>query len=208
MERQEFKIIVITTPYNIDNEADRLQKLLDAGVDYIHVRKPEYDESQVRDLLSSIPLCYRSRLVLHDWYHLAEEYLTGGIHLNSRNHKFSLGSDELDNLRLAMPDLRLSMSAHSLSELDSTENSEFTYSTLSPIFDSISKPGYSSRFDIDSIAHDIAGKRVIALGGVIPDHFTFLSDKNFYGAALLGYVWKRDFTSAFHKLADALKSLK
>ena len=207
MEKTEFKVIVFTAPYNVYKEAEKWQTLLDAGVDYIHVRKPGSDESQVRDLLGQIPLGYRSKLVLHDWYHLAVECSLGGIHLNARNNEFWFGGGELVKLLRVRPDLRLSRSVHSLKELDAA-SCEFAYCTLSPIFDSISKPGYKALSGIDAISDGIYGRRVVALGGVTPDCFDFLYEKNFCGAALLGYIWEGDFVPACHILADAVKRFK
>ena len=85
----------------------------------------------------------------------------------------------------------ITSSCHSVDELEST--AEFDYVTLSPIFDSISKSGYASRFDFGSIGDNIIGRRVVALGGVTADAFLSLYEKGFIGAALLGYIWNGDF---------------
>lgn len=95
---------------------------------------------------------------------------------------------------------------------------EVDYALLSPIYPSISKPGYgaSSRqgaassssssadpsigggaggsptFDPDTLAGALATARcpVLALGGVTPDKFEELAERGFAGAALLGAVWQ------------------
>lgn len=80
--------------------------------------------------------------------------------------------------------------------------------TLSPIFDSISKNGYRSAFDLDEIKDMITGRHVTALGGVTPDAFPILREKGFSGAALLGYIWNGDFGYALGTLAEAIKKQK
>ncbi len=78
---------------------------------------------------------------------------------------------------------------HSIEQLDQSEN--FDYVTLSPIFDSISKPGYKSAFNLENISRYIRGKKVVALGGVTPDKFPALRDAGFFGAAMLGHFWQQ-----------------
>ena len=36
----DFKIVVVTTLKPIDNEAQKIEKLLSAGADYVSIRKP------------------------------------------------------------------------------------------------------------------------------------------------------------------------
>lgn len=173
-----FHIIVITSPGFIEDEALWITRLLDAGVNYVHIRKPGWDENKVRNLLLQIPQQFRSRLTLHDYYNLAQEGLVGGIHLNSRNFSAFIG------------DFRVSRSCHSLDETELFRNLD--YVTLSPIFDSISKPGYNSAFNLELIKPELEGKRIIALGGVDCNKFAQLKDVGFEGAALLGAVWQTD----------------
>lgn len=84
-------------------------------------------------------------------------------------------------------------------------------SFLSPIYGSISKPGYEAAFpDADALASALAGARypVLALGGVTPDKFEELRELGFAGAALLGAVWQApDPVAAFEaalRQAEAL----
>ena len=77
-------IIVITLPYFIEREAERIVQRL-AHVDLIHLRKPESTSDEMERLIREIPAEYHSRLVLHDHHHLAVKYGLYGIHLNSRN---------------------------------------------------------------------------------------------------------------------------
>ena len=63
-------IIVITLPYFIEREAERIVQRL-AHVDLIHLRKPESTSDEMERLIRDIPAEYHSRLVLHDHHHLA-----------------------------------------------------------------------------------------------------------------------------------------
>ena len=106
----------------------------------------------------------------------------------------------------------VSRSCHSIAEL-SQYSSVCDYMFLSPIFDSISKSGYASRFSLEEIRRRIvAGSdvatarmdvmssdgncrsvdwgRVFALGGVCPDNIRLLEEAGFGGAAVLGCIWE------------------
>ena len=54
------------------------------------------------------------------------------------------------------------------------------------MYDSISKQGYASGFNLDELKGRLVGRNVIALGGVTPDKFLELQVAGFVGAAMLG----------------------
>lgn len=176
----KFLRIAITEPEFMDNEASLIVMVLDSGFNVVHLRKPGCTEQEMRDLIESIPQSYYRRLRLHDHLKLSADYGLLGVHLNSRNPRPPEGVTNV------------SRSCHSLEELQSPVKCGITlnYQTLSPIFDSISKPGYRSAFDLETIGEKIAGLNVIALGGVTPDKFPLLKQYGFIGAAMLGAVWQ------------------
>ena len=69
------------------------------------------------------------------------------------------------------------------------------YVLLSPIFDSISKDDYTSRFtpvQLRELAkRKIIDKKVMALGGVDLENIGDLKSYGFGGAVLLGAIWNR-----------------
>ncbi|MDD6809054.1 MAG: thiamine phosphate synthase, partial [Bacteroidales bacterium] len=148
-------------------EAELIRQMFDLGLDWLHLRKPGSGEDDYRALLMELSPYERSRTVLHEHYHLAPELDAGGIHANSR-HPFPFKpTGERSEAKFAdergetaFPDMShsgptaaysgptaamLSVSCHSLEEL-SAHKAKFDYLFLSPIFDSISKKGYSGRF--------------------------------------------------------------
>lgn len=183
---ENFRIIVITAPGDVDHEAEKITSLLRGGVDYVHIRKPDASLRDIRNLIEDIPYQYRRRLRLHGHFELCNEYNLGGVHLNRRNPEAPAGVSSV------------SRSCHELSELKDAVGYE--YLTLSPIYDSISKPGYQSAFVGNEISGMIQGKNIIALGGVTPDKFDELRKTGFAGAALLGYIWNNDFKESLDSL--------
>lgn len=179
----KFLKIAITSPDPVTNEADKIIRLFEEGFDIVHIRKPDASIRDIRNLVEDIPYKWRGQLILHGHFELLNDFNLGGVHLNSR-------------CPIAPPTAKsISRSCHSFTEINELEKSgelsSLRYVTLSPIYDSISKPGYNSNFSLDEIKRNIEGKNVIALGGVTPDKLQELSDAGFAGAAMLGAIWNR-----------------
>ena len=85
------KLIVITTPYFFEGEGEILTALFQAGMEKLHIRKPQSRKEELRSLLDAVPAEYHSRIVIHDHFELAAEYALAGIHLNSRNQNIPEG---------------------------------------------------------------------------------------------------------------------
>ncbi len=169
-------------------EAANIEHILYGGIDFVHIRKPGASLRDIKNLIEDIPYALRKRLKLHGHFELLNEFNLGGVHINSR-------------CPIAPPTAHaISRSCHSLEELEDCE--KYEYVTLSPIFDSISKSGYRSAFDLDEIKGKIRSKNVIALGGVDPAKFHILEETGFAGAAMLGCVWNDidNFLASLHQM--------
>lgn len=172
--------LVITSPSFIPDEASFLHRLFAHGVDIVHLRKPGATAEDCARLLDGLTADDRRRIVIHDFFELAEPYGLRGIHLNAR--------------RSTVPDGwqgHVSRSCHSLEEVKRYKDA-CCYVFLSPIFDSVSKQGYASAFTDNVLKQaskdGIIDNKVVALGGVTPDKINYLRQLNFGGAAMLGCV--------------------
>ena len=186
-------IIVITQPYFFQGEAERIVQLLSSGAaDIVHIRKPlDRPDNLARleqlvklqRLIQALPPEFYPRLVLHDCFKLAVKFNLRGIHLNSRNTQAPKGFKGA-----------VSISCHSLDELAMCRRKPYAYMSLSPIFDSISKPDYLSAFTAEQIAEarqqGLIDERVMALGGVTFDKINDVLKMGFGGGMILGDAWK------------------
>ena len=191
---QEFQIVIITYPRFLPGEAEMLSLLL-GGLDCrVHLRKPGCTERQMRGLIEALPEEFRPELTLQDHLSLAPEYGVGGVHPTSR---FPVAPEGWTGL--------VSRSSHSLGEVAMCRDADYVF--LSPVFDSISKSGYSSAFTDAQLrsAPEIDG-HVYALGGVRPEHFPLLAEYGFGGAALLGHVWRDCSPVGMRKVIGEIKS--
>ena len=187
--------ILITLPRILKNEAEMLAALCGAGVSVIHIRKPEASEPEIEELLKTLQAlgADMSRLTIHYNEPLARRYGLGGVHL--RIEELLAGAGE---------GLRRSCSAHGWTEAERAAT-DADYVFLSPLFDSISKPGYRSAIDPAEAAERLRRRkgRIVALGGIRPANIARVRRIGFDGAAVLGAAWSAD-----EKAVDTERTLK
>lgn len=174
------KWLVITSPSFFEGEVSFIQRLIKAGVDLIHFRKPEATAEQCAAVLQCLTPEERSQIVVHQHFQQAVDYGLHGIHLNRRNPEPLPGYCG-----------SISRSCHSLAEVE-TWKPRCNYVFLSPIFNSISKQGYTAAFSDDELAKAAADgvidSKVYALGGITPEHIPTLQTWYFGGATMLGCI--------------------
>lgn len=184
------KVFVFTLPeVFVENEAARITAMLESeAIDRVHIRKPDMSSYEMKRLISMIPQWLHSRLSIHSNPELLKEFPGVGWHFSEARPKA-----ECSGLT--------SRSCHSPAEA-SRWTAECDYVTLSPVFDSISKPGYlSACFNPVEEFFCCQVGNVVALGGVTPKHLPRLNQRGYFGAAMLGYAW----TTELNQLIEQLK---
>lgn len=225
------KPVAITLPRCYDGETEALCALLEAGAPVIHIRKPDAPAAQVEALLRQLrdAGADMTRLTLHHDPALARRYGLGGIHLREgalrewlrqhpdRRHATAQGASAPDVQKTQTPQgndaymPRLSAPAHSWEEAARLAPL-CDYVTLSPLFDSVSKPGYLGQIDSADACRRLRRRtdktaklspadtpaessvfgpdnHIIALGGITPDNISVARAAAFDGAAVIGAVW-------------------
>ena len=106
----------------------------------------------------------------------------GGVHLNGRNPNPPVSFSG-----------RISRSCHSIEEVLQCKD-KVDYCFLSPIFDSISKQGYCSKFSLAELKHLFDEKaldeKVCALSGVTFDNISELEEVGFSSFVMLSALWE------------------
>lgn len=190
------RLIAITSDTFISQEAILIVTALNAGIEYIHLRKPSATRAQLDMLLSEIPPKFHSRIILNDHHELAQQYNVGGLHINNRCP--------------AIPDWwngRVSRSCHSIAEIKEHKD-RYDYLFLSPIYDSISKRGYRAAFSHNQLlaARDTLDDKIIALGGITPHNLHRTLQYGFGGVAIMGYLWQTSEITQLTKRVELLKN--
>lgn len=166
---------------NLCREAALIMRALETHrFDRIHVRKSTV--TAIHCLLDLIdPRFYNSISVHNATSHTVCRYPDIGVHLTGHTPVPPGGFNGT-----------LSRSCHSINELHNID-SKLDYVFLSPVFDSISKPGYNAAFDNETLrqasSDGLINDHVIALGGVTSRHLPMVKELGFGGAAMLGAAW-------------------
>ena len=178
------KIIAITSPKVTGDDERIIKGLVKRGIDVVHFRKPDSGIEECRSLLLKLTSGERSKIVVHDYPSLYEEFSLLGIHVNKNVTSLPEGYSGLKT-----------RSCHSFEEVEMYKD-DYDYLFLSPIFNSISKQGYMSSFSdaelLQASKEGIIDRKVIALGGVTFDKIPYLKDLNFGGVAMIGAIYNTD----------------
>lgn len=169
-------MIVITNPTAVTDEINTIHSLFENGLNLLHIRKPDYSETEMVSFLTAIGSDFRNQLVLHNHHHLADSF---GI---NRLHNPKTGNKKTNCI--------FSASTHSITEFNALENS-YAYAFLSPVYPSISKPGYHSGTDL---FESVKGRtnfvsKLVALGGISAENIAETLKIGFDDVALLGSIW-------------------
>ena len=176
-------IIIITPPEDIPHEASIANRLFEEGISILHLRKPGADRESYIRYIEAISPKYRNRIVLHDHFELVQRFALKGIHLRR---------EQAETFAETARYPHVSVSCHSFKEID-TLPFRPNYVFLSPVFDSISKPGYRSAFPLETLRAELPRREVpiVALGGVTAENAATCWQAGFAGIALLGYIWEQ-----------------
>ena len=181
------KLIVVTAPQFFEGEVAAIVSLFRNGLELLHLRKPGASAEEIGNFLQQLPMEYRQRIVTHEQFQLASAFGLKGIHLNGRNPHVPAGYAG-----------HISCSCHSLKEVQQRKPG-CDYVFLSPIYDSISKEGYSSAYSRKELQEacqaGIIDSKVVALGGIKREQLPEIASLGFGGAALLGDIWNRPASS-------------
>lgn len=194
------KLLILITPEEIHpSEASLIRSvLLEDSKTRVHLRHPKATDEQVAAIIDEIPRELWNRISIHDRQEVAANHPGAGVHLTHRH----------PTLEVSLPEgVSLSASCHSAAEVLASP-AELSYVFLSPVFDSISKKGYTSGFDLTApeVREALGERRVIALGGMTPERLKDVWQTGFYGAAFLGYVWEDEEPAArWHEIFDAIR---
>jgi thiamine-phosphate pyrophosphorylase len=207
-EKYTFNMIqIITHSSHIPDETKIWEQLLNQGADSILLRKPGWLEADYVSLLSRTnPACY-SKLMIAEHVTLCERYGLQGIHFGEAA-RASITGEQLNNWQ--QKGWLLSTGIHSADTLHVASNN-WSQLLLSPVFDSISKPGYRSAFEENfRLNKDGFEGNVLALGGINHTTAGKARDMQFDGIALLGAIWENpeNAVSEFCSIRDIWRKNK
>jgi thiamine-phosphate pyrophosphorylase len=197
------KLVAISSPAFIPEEAELINSLFREGLMCLHIRKPESSREECRTLIKKIKPQFSDRISIHQHHDLAGELGIKRLHFTEKERK-ATSAEILQNL--ISDQFLLSTSIHDLADTYHL-SPYFRYTFFGPVFNSISKSGYKGVLSDDFyIKPENKQIPIIGLGGISIDNLEKVYAMNFDGAAVLGTLWKNpDHTvEAFRKM-DALR---
>lgn len=200
-------LIVISSESNVEKETRIVNDLFHNGMRLFHLRKPGFTIDQQRTFLTQIEEQFHDKISVHQHYetvtefslkyfHVKEQFRTSDAGLDSASQFLNIHTNA-ETLKQVRGDTvkaasasrsQRSTSFHNFTDLQ-FENHKWDYSFLSPVFDSISKPGYKGAFA--NVKVESLSEQIFALGGVTQENIEQVFDKGFYGAAVLGAIWSK-----------------
>lgn len=205
-----FPIKLVSSPEDFAGEHEMIASMFSAGLPCLHLRKPGHSYASLERWLLALDAQWRPLVIVHGHPDLAVEMELAGAHMPLewlRQGHHEKGS----HAAIA----RWSVSLHSLEELRSCP-AGIGEAFLSPIFDSLSKPGYLSAFGAQELREGLLldharrqnGPAVFALGGIEAQNLAMVAEWGFAGAAVLGGVWNApDPVGALEELLATAKAI-
>lgn len=190
-------LLLITPEKDIADETEWINQFFEAGLEILHLRKPEKNYAQHLAYLSAIDEQYHSKIMLHYHHELAEDFILKGVHVQEQP-RVEMGEDfGLYVSQFTSQAFDVSTSFHNAGEIMLYKEIPLIYNLLSPVFTAISKPGMEGKaFDVNEIEVPVIG-----MGGVKANNLIEVKALGYVGVGVLGGVW-----NANHPL-DALKQI-
>jgi thiamine-phosphate pyrophosphorylase len=195
-------MIVITNPIPIPNEIDTIHSLFEDGLELLHVRKPDFSTAEMKAFLSEIKSDYRQNLVLHSHHQLTLEFEINRIHFTE---KMRAETSEESLKEWKERGFKLSTSIHKMVDFEKLSD-VFDYAFFGPVFESISKPKYSSNIDFRMELKQRNNNKtaLIALGGITSERIKTALKYGFDDVALLGTIWNSNNPIENYKLCQKI----
>jgi thiamine monophosphate synthase len=169
------RLIVISSENDLTGENKQVTELFREGMQLFHLRKPHWTIETQRTFLHGIPEAFRHRISVHQHASTVGEFNLRYCHIRE--------SDRQPDV-LFQEGINYSTSFHAVSDIAADDR--YSYCFLSPVFDSISKSGYTGKFQ--RVRFDFK-MPVYALGGITPANAAVALERGFAGVAALGYIW-------------------
>ena len=188
------KIIVYTPESRVEREIELIAGMLSAGADYLYLRRQGEDDAYWMAYAEQLPFADQGKIFTSSFRVLHEMGLDG-FHFTGKAIAGLDKQDLVENLKmLEQSGKKSSATVRSLEELQQLDG-HLDILLFSPVFESISKPGYRQDRNLEALK-DYLQKRtsktaVFAQGGINFDRIEEVKSLGFDGIALLGALWVR-----------------
>ena len=177
------KLAIMTKSTFFVEEDKILATLFEAGLDNLHLYKPDSSPIYSERLLSLLPESTYDKITVHEHFYLKDEYQLAGIHLDDNAESIPLGYKG-----------RISRTCSDINSLKDIKK-ESSYVFLGNIFNSQSSPVKGPCLNMNDLENaserGVIDKKVYALGGINIDNISLARDMGFGGVVICGDLWNR-----------------
>lgn len=166
---------------------DTIHDLLDAGVSAVQLREKDLIDAEYIKLAE--PLCklchsYSAQLFINSRIKIAMEIGAEGLHLPGNSVSVQKVIEETNRRFI------IGSSVHTLTEAKRRETEGTDFITYSPIYPTLSKPGYGPAVGLEALQKvtETVNIPVFALGGITSERVSECLDAGAYGVAVMSAV--------------------
>lgn len=194
--------IAQTLPYEVFNEADKINKLFEMGLEVLHIRKPLFSKKDIKQIILGIKEEHHAKIVLHSNFGLLSSFNLKGIHIDitSLNNPFKkFYYNYLKNK------YKITFSTTSSKVLKNKFSEEILdYVFIGPVFVKYSEENIVQKIDSFELKKDLqtTDKKIYATGCTSLKNIIDMDAIGFTGSVLQSYIWKSD------DIFNAFKALK
>lgn len=191
------KLAVYTIPYEIFDEANKINSLFDKGLESLHIRKPGYSRREMIALIDDIVPEYHNRIVIHSNYSLSLRYDLGGLHISTS----SLSAQIQAKFLKAMNQNLQIFGTVSRTKRVPNVSDVFDSIMIGPLYVKFSESNIKRKFEPMDVINILkkSKKEIYALGGIDMSNVDFLKNLGFKGAILQTSIWKsHDILNSFN----------
>lgn len=160
---------------------------LDAGCKWVLLRDHDADDDEFlyfAEKMKSLCETYNAKCFISRNIVVAAQIEADGLHLSeSQNIQFA---------RSVCGDVTIGQSCHSLEAVLNAEKNGADYVSISPIFETISKPGYGPAIGLNLLQSICATSNVpvMALGGITANNAKSCLNAGAFGVAVMGEIMR------------------
>lgn len=182
---------MITDRKQCYNLLETVEKALKGGVKMVQLREKDLESKALYDLalqMRALTKKYDSLFIVNDRIDIALASEADGIHIGAKSLPISEISKQIRSSHRSR--FYVGYSAHSLAEAQALEEVGVNWVTMSPIYESTSKPGYGPAIGLDELRKVIKllSIPVYALGGIGSSNIEEVMSTGVYGVALISEI--------------------
>lgn len=198
---KQLEIHIITDGVQTVKEIIKKILMIHEEVDFLHIREKTKSASEVMEIVSALLEngVSRDKIIVNDRLDVVQLQQLSNIHLPGN-------SFSIQTVKEFMPSLKIGRSVHSLEQAIDSEKAGVDYLMFGHLFATKSKANLPPRGVelLEDICRSVSIP-VIAIGGIVPETVSKLSNIKLSGIAIMSYVMASDNPSfALQQIKESL----